>query len=89
MRLLPVVAFAVTAVFCISPVQAQSPTVALPLKIGVIGLFTGGSADFGMPMRNGIQFAVDEINAVGGYLGRKLELVIKDDQGNPDVMLKR
>ena len=39
-------------------------------------------------MRNGIQFAVDEINAVGGYLGRKLELVIKDDQGNPDVGLK-
>ena len=71
-----------------APVQAQSPTVALPLKIGVIGPFTGGSADFGMPMRNGIQFAVDEINAVGGYLGRKLELVIKDDQGNPDVGLK-
>ena len=42
-----------------------------------------------MPMRNGIQFAVYEINAVGGYLGRKLELVIKDDQGNPDVGLKR
>ena len=42
-----------------------------------------------MPMRNGIQFAVDEINAVGGYLGRKLKLVIKDDQGNPDVGLKR
>ena len=39
-------------------------------------------------MRNGVQHAVDEINAVGGYLGRKLELVIKDDQGNPDVGLK-
>lgn len=39
-------------------------------------------------MRNGISHAVDEINAVGGYLGRKLELVIKDDQGNPDVGLK-
>ena len=73
---------------------AQNPAPALPnpstnsLKIGVIGPFTGGSADFGMPMRNGIQHAVDEINAVGGYLGRKIELVIKDDQGNPDVGLK-
>ena len=58
------------------------------LKIGLIGPFTGGSADFGVPMKNGILQAVDEINAVGGYLGRKLELVIKDDQGNPDAGLK-
>ena len=71
--------------------QAQTPAptaAASTLKIGLIGPFTGGSADFGIPMRNGVQHAVDEINAVGGYLGRKLELVIKDDQGNPDVGLK-
>lgn len=58
------------------------------LKIGVIGPFTGPSADFGVPMRNGVQLAADEINAAGGYLGRKLVLVFKDDQGNPDVGLK-
>lgn len=58
------------------------------LKIGVIGPFTGPSADFGVPMRNGVQLAADEINAAGGYLGRKLVLVIKDDQGNPDIGLK-
>ncbi len=39
-------------------------------------------------MLHGVQLAVDEINAVGGYLGRPLELVIKDDQGNPDMGLK-
>ena len=58
------------------------------LKIGVIGPFTGGSADFGVPMLNGILQAVDEINAVGGYLGRKIEIVRKDDQANPDIGLK-
>src|SRR5436190_12233443 len=58
-----------------------------PLRIGVIGPLTGGSADFGVPMVNGIKLAVDEINAVGGYLGRKLELVIKDDEAKPDVGL--
>ena len=58
------------------------------LKIGIIGPFTGASADFGVPMLNGIQQAVDEINAVGGYLGRKLEIVRKDDQASPDVGLK-
>ena len=78
-----------------APVLAQAPAPAASapaagntLKIGVIGPFTGGSSDFGIPMRNGIAHAVDEINAVGGYLGRKLEMVVKDDQGNPDVGLK-
>ncbi len=67
---------------------AAAPPGANPLKIGVIGPFTGPSADFGVPMLNGIQQAVDEINAVGGYLGRKIEIVRKDDQANPDVGLK-
>ncbi len=58
------------------------------LKIGVIGPFSGASSDFGLPMLNGIKLAVDEINAVGGYLGRKWEIVVKDDQANPDVGLK-
>ncbi|QOF78610.1 ABC transporter substrate-binding protein [Variovorax sp. 38R] len=62
--------------------MAQQPA---PIRIGVIGPFTGPSADFGLPMLNGVKMAVDEINAVGGYLGRSLELVIKDDQANPDI----
>lgn len=56
-----------------------------PLRLGVIGPFSGPSADFGQPMLNGVKFAVDEINAVGGYLGRPIELVVKDDRANPDV----
>jgi branched-chain amino acid transport system substrate-binding protein len=65
---------------------AQAPN---PLRIGVIGPFTGASSDFGVPMLNGIKLAVDEINAVGGYLGRPLELVIKDDTANPDAGMAR
>jgi len=70
----------------VSPVAAQTPQ---PLKIGVIGPFTGPSSDFGTPMRHGIELAVEEINAVGGYLGRPLQLVIKDDEGKPDVGRQR
>jgi branched-chain amino acid transport system substrate-binding protein len=66
------------------PVWAQST-----FRVGVIGPFTGPSADFGAPMLNGIQLAVEEINAVGGYLGRKIELVVKDDKANPDEGLKQ
>lgn len=65
---------------------AQAPQ---PIRIGLIGPFTGPSADFGIPMRNGAQLAVDEINAAGGYLGRPIELVVKDDNANPDVGLQR
>ena len=60
-----------------------------PVRLGWIGPLTGASADFGMPMLNGAKLAVDEINAAGGYLGRPLELVIKDDTANPDVGLQR
>ena len=65
------------------PAKAQTGAMA-PVRIGVVGPFTGASADFGVPMLNGIKLAVDEINAVGGYLGRPLELVVKDDTANPD-----
>lgn len=60
-----------------------------PLRVGLIGPFTGPSADFGLPMVNGAMLAVEEINAAGGYLGRPLELVVKDDTANPDVGLQR
>ena len=66
----------------VTPVFAQNE--ANTLKIGVIGPFSGASADFGVPMLNGIQMAVDEINAVGGYSGRKLEIVKKDDEAKPE-----
>jgi branched-chain amino acid transport system substrate-binding protein len=65
-------------------VAQPTPTV----KVGLIGPLTGPSADFGIPMANGAKLAVDEINAAGGYLGRPLELVIRDDTANPDVGLK-
>jgi branched-chain amino acid transport system substrate-binding protein len=63
-------------------VHAQA---AAPPKIGLVGPITGPSSDFGVPMTNGVKLAVDEINAVGGYLGRPLQLVLKDDKGDPDT----
>lgn len=76
------------ALSLLQPALAPAQTAGQPIRIGVIGPFTGPSSDFGQPMLNGVQLAVDEINAVGGYLGRPLSLVIKDDQGNPDQGLK-
>jgi branched-chain amino acid transport system substrate-binding protein len=62
--------------------HAQNNT---PIRVGLIAPLTGGSADFGNSVRHGAQLAVAEINAVGGYLGRPLQLVLRDDKANPDV----
>jgi branched-chain amino acid transport system substrate-binding protein len=56
-----------------------------PLRIGLIAPLTGGSADFGNSMRMGAQLAVQDINEVGGFQGRLLELVIRDDESKPDI----
>ena len=44
-------------------VAAQAPK---PVKLGVVGPFTGPSSDFGKPMLQGVQLAVEQFNAVGG-----------------------
>jgi branched-chain amino acid transport system substrate-binding protein len=75
--------------FLVLAAQGASAQTGEPLKIGVIGPFTGPSSDFGTPMRHGIELAAEEINAVGGYLGRPLQLIIKDDEGTPDVGRQR
>ncbi|MGJ9416196.1 ABC transporter substrate-binding protein [Massilia sp. CMS3.1] len=51
-----------------------------PIKIGVSGPFTGGSAPMGVSMRDGVKLAVTEINAAGGVLGRKIQLIERDDE---------
>jgi branched-chain amino acid transport system substrate-binding protein len=71
-------------VLAASPALAQAQAT---VKVGVIGPFTGPSSDFGIPLRQGIELAVAEINNAGGYLGRPLELVVRDDKGNPDAGL--
>lgn len=83
LRALLVAALAATSV-CV-PALAQD---AKPIRIGLIFPLTGGSQDMGNSARVGAQVAVDEINQVGGYLGRKLELVIRDDKADNDTGLK-
>jgi branched-chain amino acid transport system substrate-binding protein len=54
-----------------------------PIRIGEINSYTGPVAVFTHPYRNGLQMAVDEVNAKGGVLGRKLELIHRDDNFSP------
>jgi branched-chain amino acid transport system substrate-binding protein len=84
-----VLTLALAALLPTAQALAQAKPAVQPVRIGMIGPFTGPSSDFGTPMLRGVQLAVEEINAVGGYLGRPLELVIRDDEGKPDVGLAR
>ena len=59
-----------------------------PIRIGVVSPQTGAAAQSGQFMRNGINLALDAINEKGGVLGRKLEVVVADDQTtNPGAVL--
>ena len=51
-----------------------------PVKIGEFASLTGKEATYGQTVHKGTLFAIEEINAAGGLLGRKLELVTEDDQ---------
>jgi branched-chain amino acid transport system substrate-binding protein len=53
------------------------------IKIGMAGVLTGGDGQIGASMLNGSQIAIDEWNAKGGILGKKIESVVLDDEGNP------
>jgi branched-chain amino acid transport system substrate-binding protein len=55
-----------------------------PVKIGFVTALSGQSAKAGEAINRGLAIAIDEINARGGVLGgRQLELVRRDDEGNP------
>ncbi|HEV2429965.1 MAG TPA: ABC transporter substrate-binding protein [Burkholderiales bacterium] len=55
------------------------------IKIGVITDKVGPAKPYSEPTLEGILFGADEVNKAGGPLGRRLELLIEDDQGRPDI----
>lgn len=53
------------------------------IKIGIAGPMTGAQAKMGTDFRNGVTIAIEEWNAKGGILGKKIEIVVGDDQADP------
>jgi branched-chain amino acid transport system substrate-binding protein len=73
LAVLALIALAATTVW------ASGGTEEKTIKIGVIFPLTGEVAPDGMQGKNATMLAVEELNAAGGLLGRKVELVIEDD----------
>src|SRR3979411_2430750 len=61
------------------PAIAQSE----PIKIGCLAAITGPSSAPTIGFNRGVTFATDAINGAGGVKGRKLEIVMRDTQGDP------
>ena len=75
-RLLAGLSGALAVCFAV-PALAQEP-----IKIGELNSYKNFAA-FLEPYKKGWEMAVDEVNAAGGVLGRKIEIVSRDDNGNP------
>ncbi len=71
-----VAALALLGVIAAAQAQAQ-------IKIGTAGPITGSNATFGAQLKAGAEQAVADINAKGGVLGKKLELLVGDDACDP------
>jgi branched-chain amino acid transport system substrate-binding protein len=54
-----------------------------PVKVGAIFSVTGPAAPLGEPEKNTVELLVEQINEKGGVLGRPLEVIVKDDESEP------
>ena len=63
--------------------SATAATAQETIKFGMLQMLTGDLAKFGIPLRDGALFAIDEINAKGGINGRKVEVFLEDVGSTP------
>jgi branched-chain amino acid transport system substrate-binding protein len=54
------------------------------ILIGELGSLTGTTATFGQSTHHGLELAVEETNNAGGVLGKKITLLVEDDQSKPE-----
>ncbi|MGL1862392.1 MAG: ABC transporter substrate-binding protein [Pseudodesulfovibrio sp.] len=54
-----------------------------PIKIGFVAALSGRKSQLGIDGRNSVQLAITQLNEAGGIKGRKLELIVKDNEGDP------
>lgn len=55
------------------------------IKLGVAGPHSGDLASYGLPTVKAAELVVNDINAKGGILGKKVELMVEDDVCKPEV----
>ncbi len=74
-------------VLVLTQVLPSSGIAAEPIKIGIIDTYTGPATTYTQDVLDGFKLAINEANARGGVLGRKIEFVVRDDKFKPDIAL--
>jgi branched-chain amino acid transport system substrate-binding protein len=72
-------------VSCLAFALAGTAMAADTIKIGVAGAHSGDLASYGLPTVHAVELVVKDVNAKGGILGKKIELLIEDDVCKPEV----
>jgi branched-chain amino acid transport system substrate-binding protein len=83
-RVLQGAAVAAAGVVAPSILRAQ----AAPLALGVLTPLTGAGGFDGPRMLKAMQAVAAEVNAAGGLIGRQIELIVEDDQTNPEAAVR-
>ncbi len=60
-----------------------------PIKIGVVTPLSGTYTPIGQQVKMGLELATKEVNASGGIMGRKVELIFEDEEANPAVATQK
>ncbi len=79
----------VAAASLAAPVFIRNAMAESSIKVGIISPLTGAWTVYGKAHISGFELAVDEINAAGGVLGRKFELVIGDSKTEPRIVVEQ
>lgn len=83
MRLSPWLAAALCAAILCAACADQGAPGHGAIAVGFYGALTGPEATFALSGKNGARLAFDEINAAGGLLGRRIDLLVEDDRNDP------
>jgi branched-chain amino acid transport system substrate-binding protein len=77
-----------TALFVLVLTVAPAAEAQKPIKVGMPMPLSGPAALFGEPAVKGAQMFVEEINAKGGVLGRKIELLVRDSKSDANEAVR-
>lgn len=81
-KLVCLVLAVVVALGCLAGCGSSGSDNSDVIKIGYLGPLTGGVAQYGIAVHNGVELYVEELNAAGGINGKQIELVSYDEEGD-------
>ena len=81
-RILALALVLVLCLGCLAACGSEKTTETKTIKIGYLGPLSGGVAQYGIAVQNGVKLYVDQLNKAGGINGKTIELVSYDEEGD-------